>query len=138
VNVFLDTNVLLDVLARRDPFYADSAEVWTLVERRRIVGHISTLSLPNLFYLMRQAKGQRVARKTMRILKDLFALVPLDARITGDAIDSTIGDFEDALQFFSAIAAGATTLITRNPRDFPIGGIPIQTPSEFLATHFME
>jgi predicted nucleic acid-binding protein len=135
MNVFIDTNILLDVLARREPFYADSAQVWTLAETGRIAGFISAVSLSNLFYIMRRMKGQKAARKTLGILRDIFNLVPLDVQITNQSIDSDITDFEDAIQFFSAIRAGATVLITRNPKDLPRSDIAIQTPTEFLATH---
>jgi predicted nucleic acid-binding protein len=136
MNVFIDTNVLLDVLARREPFYADSARVWTLAETSRAAGFASTLSLPNLFYLLRRARGQKTARKAVGILRDIFRLVPLDAQIMNQAIDADIQDLEDAIQFFSALRVGATALITRNPKDFPRREIAIQTPAEFLATHF--
>ena len=138
MNVFIDTNILLDVLAHRDPFYADSAQVWTLAETGKIIGSISTLSLSNLFYLMGRLKGQQAARKAICILRDIFKLVPLDVQITNQAIDSDIKDFEDAIQFFSAIRSGATTLLTRNPKDFPGRDIAIQSPVEFLATHLSE
>jgi predicted nucleic acid-binding protein len=138
MNIFIDANVLLDVLARREPFYADSAQVWTLAETGRIAGFILAISLSNLFYLMRRMKGQKAARKAIGILRDIFNLVPFDRQITNQAIDSDIRDFEDAIQFFSAIRVGATVLITRNPKDFPSTDIAIQTPTEFLATHCPE
>jgi predicted nucleic acid-binding protein len=138
MNVFLDTNILLDVLARREPYYTDSAQVWTLAETSRIGGYISALSMSNLFYLMSRMKGQKSARKALGVLRDIFNLVSLDAQITNQALDSDIKDFEDAIQFFSAIRVGATVLITRNPKDFPSADIAIQTPTEFLATHFPE
>ena len=138
MNVFVDTNILLDVLARREPFYADSARVWTLAETDEVAGFASTLSLPNLFYLIRRTKGHAAARKAVGILRDIFHWVPLDVRITNQAIDADIKDFEDAIQFFSAVRAGAAVLITRNPKDFPGSGVAIQTPGEFLAAHFAE
>jgi predicted nucleic acid-binding protein len=136
MKVLLDTNILLDVLAQREPFYADSARVWTLAETGKIAGFVSTLSLPNLFYLLRRGKGQKPARKTMSLLRDIFGLVPLDDQIIHQAIDSDMEDFEDAIQFYSAIRAGAAILVTRNPGDFHGEGVAIQTPTEFLATHF--
>jgi predicted nucleic acid-binding protein len=136
MKVFVDTNVLLDVLACREPYYADSAQVWTLAETGQVTGFASALSLPNLFYLLRRTKGNKAARKVMNILRDIFSLVPLDARITNQAIDAEIADFEAAIQFFSALRAGATVLITRNPKHFPGGDVAIQTPKEFLATQF--
>src|SRR5580700_10316907 len=119
MKVFVDTNVLLDVLAHREPFYADSAQLWTLTETGRISGHVSALSLPNLYYLLRRGKGDKGARKNLRLLRDIFNLVPLDAQIIHQAIDSDIGDFEDGIQFFSAQRAGAAILISRNAKDFP-------------------
>lgn len=134
--VLVDTNVLLDVLARREPFYADSARVWTLAETGAITAYISTLSLPNLYYLLSRTKDAPAARKAMRILRDIFSFVSLDAQIANQAIDADIRDFEDAIQFFSALRANAAVLITRNAADFPAHDMSIQTPREFLATHF--
>ena len=63
----------------------------------------------------------------------------LDVRITNQALDADIGDFEDAIQFFSAVSIGASVLITRNAKDFPVdGNVAIQTPAEFLATYRFE
>jgi predicted nucleic acid-binding protein len=136
VNVLVDTNVLLDVLGKREPFYADSAQVWTLAETGRVAGFVSALSLPNIYYLLRRVKGQKAARKAVGILRDIFNLVPLDSQITNQAVDADIGDFEDAIQFFSALSVGATSLVTRNAGDFPTDDMAIQTPAEFLAAHF--
>lgn len=136
MKVFVDTNVLLDVLAEREPFYASSAQVWTLAETGQITGFVSVLSLANLFYLLRRSKGQKSARQAMGTLRDIFSLVPLDLQIINQAIDAKIGDFEDGIQFYSAMRAGAAALITRNPKDFPGESLAIQTPVEFLATHF--
>ncbi len=138
MNVFVDTNILLDVLARREPFYADSARIWTLAETGQVTGFASTLSLPNLLYLLRRAKSRPTARKTIGILRDIFSLVPLDVQITNQAIDSDIADFEDAIEYFSALRAGAHALLTRNPGDFSHHDVAIQTPVEFPATHFAQ
>jgi predicted nucleic acid-binding protein len=136
VNVFLDTNILLDVLGRREPFFADSAQVWTLAETGQLTAFVSALSLPNLFYVMRRTTGQTAARKAVRTLEHIFSLVPLDVQIIRYAIDTDGADFEDAIQFFSAIAAGATALITRNLKHFPQGDMTIQSPAAFLAAQF--
>ena len=136
MNVFVDTNVLLDVLARREPFFEDSAAVWALVETGKVAGFVSALSLPNIFYVLRRTMGRTDARRSLRELRGIFRLVPLDDQIVHQAIDAETEDFEDAIQFFSALRAGASVLITRNPRDFPGTDVAVQTPAEFLATHF--
>ena len=138
MNVFIDTNVLLDVLTHREPFYADSARVWTLAEMSRVTGFVSTLSLPNVFYLLRRMKGHKPARLALSVMRDIFSLVPFDVQITNQSIDADIRDFEDAVQFFSALRVDAVSLVTRNTRDYPTGHIAVQTPAEFLATYFVE
>jgi predicted nucleic acid-binding protein len=138
MNVFVETYVLLDVLAQREPFYADSARVWTLAETGQITAFASAADLPTLFYRLRRISGAKAARKAMSILRDIFTLVPLDVQITNQAIDADILDIEDAIQFFSALRCEAAALITRNPKDFPGRDVAIQTPAEFLASHFPE
>lgn len=71
----------------------------------------------------------------MRLLKDIFEIVPLDARIIQQAMDSDMDDFEDAIQWFSAIRAGAESVVTRNAAHFPSGGIAVQSPRELIETH---
>jgi predicted nucleic acid-binding protein len=136
MKVFMHTNVMLDVLAQQEPHYADSSRVWTLAETGRVEAFVSAISLPTLNYRLCRTKGPKPARKAMSILRDIFGLVALDAQIVNQAIDSDIDDFEDAIQFFSALRADAAVLITRNAKDFPSQDIAIQTPEEFLATHF--
>jgi predicted nucleic acid-binding protein len=136
--VFIDTDVLLDVLGQREPFYFDSARVWTLAETGQVTGFVSTLSFPNVFYVLRPSKGRQGARRALSMMRAIFSLVPLDVQMTNQSLDADIKDFEDAIQFFSALRVGAASLITRNPKDYPKGQIAIQTPAEFLATHFAE
>jgi predicted nucleic acid-binding protein len=136
MRVFCDTNILLDVLARREPFYADSARVWTLAEAGQIQALVSVLSFANIFYVVRRLRRGRAARQAVLLLRDTFEPVALDAQILNQAIDSDFADLEDGIQFFSALRCGAACLVTRNPRHFPADGVPVQTPTEFLATHF--
>ncbi len=136
MRIFVDTNVLLDVLAERKGFYADSARVWTLAETGRTTGFVSALSVPNLFYILARRAGRKRARAIVGMLRDIFALAALDEQIINQAADADMRDFEDAIQFFSALRVGARVLVTRNAKDFPAGDLPIQTPVEFLATHF--
>lgn len=136
MRVLLDTNVLVDVLTRRQPFSENSARVWALAEAAQVEGFVSALTLPNLFYLLRKSEGKIIARRAVRTVRDVFQLVPLDEQIVHQALDAEIVDFEDAVQFFSALRARAAVLITRNTKDFPATDVAVQTPEEFLATHF--
>lgn len=134
MNVLIDTNVLLDVIGRREPFYRESVAVWSMAEAKTIDGFISAVSYNNTFYIVRRKRDLPTARKAMLLLRDTFQTVPLDQQVINQAIDSAIRDFEDAVQYFSAQRAQCETLITRNPGHFKRTAIPALTPREFLAS----
>ena len=92
----------------------------------------SAISFNNIYYIVRKAESKTKAEKVLKLLRGTFDSVAPDAKIINQAIDSACDDFEDAIQFHSAIRAGAHVLITRNPHDFPQLGVSIATPEEFL------
>lgn len=139
MNVFLDTNVVLDVFAHRQPFYADSARVWALAERGQARGLVSALSMTNLYYVVRKLASRSEAAEMLKAVRGCVGLTPCDASVLNQAIDAGFGDFEDAVQYFSARAAGAGVLVTRNIDHFPEDDdLPAMTPTAFLAAHSFE
>jgi len=134
VKAFIDTNVLLDVLAQREPFYADAARIWALAERGLITGYISVISFNNIYYIVHKAGGKAKAEEALVRLRDVFTAVELTVQLLNQAIDARLADFEDAIQFHSAIRAQAICLVSRNPGDFPSDSIPVLSPASFLAT----
>ena len=133
MTAFIDTNVLLDVLARRQPFYAAASRIWTLAERGSVRAFVSAIGFNNIYYIARKAAGKEQAELAVRLLRDVFEVVPVDARILNLAMDDRIADFEDAVQFHSAVQSRARHLVTRDPNDFPGGTIAIISPAEYLA-----
>jgi predicted nucleic acid-binding protein len=132
VRLCIDTNLLLDVLAERKPFYPSAARVWSLCETGQCEGLVSAISFNNVFYIVRRARNADLARRALILMRDVFGSVAPDQQILNQAIDSDIADFEDAIQFFSAQRAGADYLLTRNAADFPKTRLPIMAPDEFL------
>ena len=135
MKVFIDTNVLLDVLAKRRRFYRDSVRIWSLAEQGSVCGLISAISFNNIYYVVRKVRGSRTAERVLGMLRDVFTPVVLDGQILNQAIAAGFKDFEDAIQYHSALHAGAACIISRNPSDFPEGDIPAVTPAEFLAAN---
>ena len=135
MNIFIGTNVLLDVLAKREPHYMAAAQLWTFSETGKHHGHISVISFNNIFYIVRKLSGRRAAQQALAILRDVFEPVTLDSQVLNQAISAGFADFEDAIQYHSALRADAKCLITRNVGHFPKSAIPVMTPVEFLAAY---
>lgn len=133
MKILVDTNVLIDVLAERQEFYADSAAVWSLAETGKVTGFIAAVSVTNIYSIVRRLADHRRAMRAVAELRDIFTLAACDAQILNQAIDAKMADFEDAVQYFTAVQVEAERIITRNVKHFPKGGIPAATPGEFLA-----
>jgi predicted nucleic acid-binding protein len=132
--VFLDTNVLLDILLRRDPFYADAAKLWLKIESRELEGLVSLPSLGTIFYLVKRSADANAARQALTTMCRVLRIADGPGKAGQMALQSRMADFEDALQYAIATLAGADCIITRNVPDFPKRGkIPVLTPKEILA-----
>lgn len=138
MKVFLDTNVLLDVLTRRKPFFDASAQIWSLAEADRIRGLVSAISYPNVYYIVRKLSGLKAADTVIHSMRAIFTVVACDERVIHQALDSEFTDFQDAIQYHSALAARAAYLVTRNPHHFPTTDLPVLSPTEFLAARTFE
>jgi predicted nucleic acid-binding protein len=135
MKVFVDTNVLLDVLAKRKPFYSDAARIWSLAERGKIDAQISVISFNNVYYVVRRAANRQTAEEALLLMRNVFTAIPLDAKVLSQAIDAGFSDFEDAIQFHSAVFSSAEYLITRDAAHFPVTALPVLSPAQFLASH---
>jgi predicted nucleic acid-binding protein len=131
--VFFDTNVLLDVLCRREAFFADSAAVWSLAEGGEIRGFVSAISFTNIFYVLRKLAGRADAERALRLIRDSFDIAPCDQRIIGQAMSSGFDDFEDAVQYVSALRSDSAYLLTRNPDHFPENAVKVLSPAEYCS-----
>lgn len=135
--VFWDTNVLLDILLRREPFFAPAAAVWLKTESGELEGQVSIPSLTTVFYLVRKCADRKTARSALQAICRVFRVVGSPSEVAHLALESGRKDFEDAVQYHTAALAGADCVITRNPRHFPRvneGGPSVLTPEEFLRT----
>ena len=132
--LLVDINVLLDVLANRQPHYDASAAVWAAVETRTVVGWVSANSITTLYYLLRKVSNHATALRGIRLVNEVFMVAPVDASLIEKALVSPLGDFEDAVQYENALRAKATAIVTRDVRHFRHSAIPVLTPDAFLAT----
>ena len=133
MNVLVDTNVVLDVLLERQPFYKNSRAIFQFASLKRIRGYLASVSMTNIFYLLRKAgiKPDDIYRM-MEGLTALFSVAPVSEATIADALALRWKDFEDAVQFVSARESGADYIITRNIQDFSSGSIEAVTPEQFI------
>ena len=131
--VLFDTNVLLDILLKRDPFYAVAAELWLRIESGDIEGLVSLPSLATIFYVVGRCVDEKTARQALNTMCRTLRIAEGPAEAGHMALRSRQPDFEDALQYAIAVLAKADCLVTRNPSDFPKHGrLPVMTPDKLL------
>jgi predicted nucleic acid-binding protein len=131
-NIFLDTNIVLDLLAHRMPFYTEAAKLFSLADKEKIKLSISALCLAYSNYILSRQHPEMEVRKVLRKFKVLVNVLPLDDKISDLALNSDLKDFEDAIQYFSAIENEQDLIIARNQSDFKESKIPIMTAGEFI------
>ncbi len=135
MKIFLDTNVILDVLTKREPFYINSAKILTFVNEKIVSGYISAITVNNIYYILRKLKDKDTAKNFITEILESFEIIPLTKDILTQANKISTRDFEDGIQFFSALGCGCDFL-TRNDKDYPKLGIRIMTlQNSLIQTH---
>ncbi|MBK8561898.1 MAG: PIN domain-containing protein [Saprospiraceae bacterium] len=132
-NLFLDTNILLDFLAQRHPFFTDAEKIFELADKGDVSLFGSSLSFSTIFYVLRKLQTQAQLFQTLTDLTQSMTITGVDEKVVVEALASDFKDLEDAIQYFSAASfGGVDAIVTRNPKDFPNPQIPVFTPSEIL------
>ena len=132
--LFIDSDIILDLLAKREPHYIYSSRLFTLIDKKEILAYTSPLIIANLHYLLRKMTSNASALKSLRKLKTFVKILPIDDKVIEQSLNSDFNDFEDAIQYFTAVNNGLTLLLTRNKRDYKKSKITILTAEEFLKT----
>ena len=133
MNVFLDANVVLDLLLAKKPFDSESEQIFRLILESHIVAHMSALSFGQVGYLLEMGLSKPHARNRLRDLQELTEMITVDDKIISASIASELTDFEDAVQLICALKVkNLHSLITRNCKQFKNKEILILSPREFL------
>ena len=123
--ILVDTNIALDFLTMRQPFYNDARKVIRLCASEKVQGYIAFHSLPNIFYILRKSHSDADRRKMLRKLC-------LVLHVTGASHESVFSDFEDCLQDECAKEVSADYIVTRNIGDFQSAKVKAITPQDLL------
>ncbi|MCB0649487.1 MAG: PIN domain-containing protein [Saprospiraceae bacterium] len=132
--ILVDTNIILDLLAKREKFYFEAQQIFSLADTNKIELYISALSIANTVYILSNTLKKENSRNILGKFKVLVKTITLSDKIIELALnDFDFGDFEDGIQYYSACEVGCDLIITRNVKDFKNSKIPIMTPKEYLA-----
>jgi predicted nucleic acid-binding protein len=124
--VFIDTDIALDLLSERAPYYTAAAKLFTLAD------YISSLSFSNLNYLLTRQYNSTESRRILNSFKVLIKVVAIGNKIIDLALSSKFSDVEAAIQYFAAIENGINILLTRNTKDYKLAKIAILTAEAYL------
>ena len=132
--IFLDTNIVIDFLGERKPFYNSTAKVMTLADQKKIEIYISPTTISTAYYILAKFESSKIALEKIRKFKLISEISIMDDEVVEKAIISDFYDFEDALQYYSALASNCDLILTRNEKDFKTALIPTLNSDSFLQT----
>jgi predicted nucleic acid-binding protein len=130
--LFIDSDVLLDMLLNRDPFCYYVQALLAESEKRNLEICTSTLAIANINYIITKKIGSAEARKKVKELINSIKILPFESKSIELAIDSRFSDLEDAFQHFISKKHDCNIIITRNIKDYKQSEIPAHTAEDFL------
>ena len=132
--IFIDADIILDLLCKREPFYPYAAEVFTMSDKGILKLVTTPLVFANVFYILRKLLGIEKAKELLRKLRIMIGIVEMNDKVVDLALNSQFSDFEDGIQYFTAREHGIHHLLTRNIKDYKGADLLVQTPEEYLKT----
>jgi len=133
MKILLDTNIVLDLLLQREPFYKDAKEIFLLIENSKLSGYLCATSIATLHYLISKAKYKDLANTTIESLLKLFNIAKVDKKVLNLAIQINGLDYEDSIIYASAKIEDIDIIITRDKKGLKNSPIKTLNPKEFLA-----
>lgn len=131
--LFVHTNIVIDLLSRREPFFEEAAMLFSLADRKQIELAVSSITIANTSYALLRQMDSNKAKSILRKLRLIVKILPLDDKIIGLALnDEIFTDFENKLQYFTAIENGQELIITRDLKDFKNSKLPAMTGKQFI------
>ena len=131
-NVFVDADIVMDLLTKREGFFEYAAEVFTFGDKELAFINVSSLTIANVYYLLSRQYDSRKAWQIVQEFRIMVHVKSVDSKIIDLALSSNFKDFEDAIQYFTAIENGCELLLTRNLKDYKEAQIPIMTAESYI------
>ena len=133
--VFVDSDVILDLLAHRVPHFHFAALLFTFADMGKLQLYTSPTVFCNVFYILRKELGIDKAKSALRKLRLIIKIIDSTEKTIDYTLNSDFSDFEDAIQYYTALEHGISVILTRNLRDYKKTSVIVQTPEAFLVTN---
>ena len=134
MKIALDTNIVLDTLARREPFFEQSQAVIRLVAEGRAEGGITANAITDIYYILRKHLDKEALKAALRGLMELLEVMEVTGADCLAALELPMNDYEDAVLACCAENWAADYIITRNTKDFAHSPVKALAPKDFLDT----
>lgn len=132
--ILLDTNIIIDFLGERKGFYDPAAKIITLADKKKIKIYVSAVSMATAYYVLAKYENKKAALEKVRKFKVLCEISSMNNKVFEKALNAPFDDFEDALQYFSAVEDNCDLIVTRNEKDYKTALIPVMNPENYLQT----
>jgi predicted nucleic acid-binding protein len=133
VRVLIDTNIVLDFLLQREPFFQDAELLFQAIDSGQVIGYVTATTLTDIFYIARkQTRSVEQARQAVSETLNVMTICPVNRAVLELAIASGLTDFEDAVQIFCAVAEGLEAILTRDKQGFLSSSISVLSIRELL------
>ena len=133
MRVLIDTNIVLDFLLQREPFFQDAEVLFQTIDAGQVTGYITATTLTDIFYISRKhTRSIEQARQAVSNTLKAMAICPIDRAVLESAFNSGLDDFEDAVQIFSAVAQELDAILTRDAKGFLSSPVPVLSVQELL------
>lgn len=134
MTALIDTNVVLDILLHRQPWYTNAALIFGLSQQKLIKSYISASTVTDIFYITNNELGKNEARNTIKHLLHVFYPATVTDKNIYYALELEWDDFEDSIQFVVGKDLSVDFIVTRNTQDFSLSSINAVTPDQFIQT----
>ena len=134
MKLYLDTNVILDLILQRFPFFDDIARIVTLYEKGECLLYTSSVSFVNCNYILGKNIEKKRVLENLKILRTFCSILKVGENEIDQSLISNFNDFEDAVQYFTCVKNNCEYIITRDKHDYKNAEIPVMSPTEFLAS----
>ena len=132
--IFLDTNVIIDFLADREPYADEAALIFQHSLSGKLSIYVSALSFNNIYYILRRQYSHKECIKMLYTLSEWTNILDASKVMVIKSMQSDFNDFEDAMQYFTALThPEIECIVTRNTKDFKKSKLPVMTPREIVS-----